>query len=96
MRIVEATVESGHHSLARENNAPDCGVGSWVSAGKSAALEYWMQIGWNLLELKIVLFVAVGTAHFVEMFTFGLLRRKRLRRATGRERVYQAGGQKKH
>jgi hypothetical protein len=32
-----------------------------------------MQIGWNLLQRQVVILIAMGAAHIVEILPFGLL-----------------------
>lgn len=84
--LIEAAGEGGHHSLPGQNDVLDGGVGRRDSAGQLSACEEVVKIGRNFFELKVVVAMAVGAAHLVEMLAFGLLRSEFGFAATAREK----------
>ena len=71
--VGEAAIEARHQSPARQHNALDFRVSSWNTAGQRRVFEDAMQIRRNLLEAKIVFFVAMRAANAVEVLPGDLL-----------------------
>ena len=72
--VRKATVKGRHVAFAGENDATDLGIGGRNAAGERASVEEAMEVGRDFLEGQVVVAVAVGAAHFVEMLPFRLLR----------------------
>lgn len=66
----------GHRSLARHEHPLDFCIGCRSTIWQCIALEEAVQIGWNLLEAQVVLFVAMSASHAVQALALGLLRRE--------------------
>ena len=77
LRLGEAALEGGHHAFACVDDAGYFLVGGGGAAGQVWMLKDAVQIGRHLFEFEIVVLVAVGAAHLVEVFAFGLLRGER-------------------
>lgn len=85
--VGEPAGEGWHHAFAGKHHVTDFPIGRGCATGQRGVREHAMQVGWNFLEIEIVLVVAVRAADQVEMFAFGLLLRKPwLRMASGSER----------
>lgn len=70
----EAAAEAGHHSLPSKNILPYGGVGGRCAAGQGLAVKNAVQVGRNLLERQVVVFVAMCASNLVKMLAFRLLR----------------------
>lgn len=66
--------EAGHHCLASENRLPDLEVSGRSAAGQIPMRENAVQVGWNLLQCQIVVFVAMSAANRVEVLALLFLR----------------------
>ena len=71
-----------HHSLARHEHPFDFCIGCRSAIWQCIALEEAVQIGWNLLEVQVVLFVAMSASHVVQVLALRLPRREARRRVT--------------
>ena len=95
--LVESACESGHHAATLQDILPDGLVGGGDAAGEGRAVKQPVQVGWNLLESEVVVFMAVGAAHLVEMLPCLLLRCELGRRATAdEERAQKCGKHSPH
>ena len=74
--VGEAPIEARHQSPARQHYASDFRVCSWNTAGQRRVFKDAMQIRWNLLEGKIVFFVAMRATNDVEVLAGDLLARQ--------------------
>jgi hypothetical protein len=74
--IAEPTGKGRHQLLARKNHLPNLGVCRRRAAWQRRSPEDSMEIGRDLLESQVVVFVAVCAAARVEVLALGLLRRE--------------------
>jgi hypothetical protein len=84
LRLGEAAFKGGHHAFASVEDAGDFLIGGGCATGQVWMLKDRMQVGRDFFEFEIVVLVAVGAAHLVEVFALGLLRSER--------RLAMAGG----
>lgn len=81
----EAPVETGHHSPACQYVLPHRDIRGRRAAGQGLALKDAMQIGRNLLQRQIIVFVAMGAADLIQMLARGFLRGQRRTGAAARK-----------
>ena len=94
--LVEATGKRGHHALARQNDLSDSIVRRRNSAGKRAPAKDPMQVRRNLLEGEVIVLVAMGAPHRVQVLPFLLLGGEGSRSFTPRHQGRQSGRSEKH
>lgn len=71
--LIEAAVEGRHHSLPGQDDVSHLCIGGWSAAGQRTLFEDVVEIGRNLLQAEIVVAMAMGATHIVEVLSFGLL-----------------------
>lgn len=94
--VRETAFEGRHHAAAGEYLALYHLIGCRYSAGQGGTAEETVQVWRRRLEAEVVIFMAVGAAHVVEMLPFCLLRGQcRFGAAAGCAEQRQAGSQRK-
>ncbi len=74
--LAEPAGKRRHQPFARQNFLPNLGVCGRRAAWQRRSPEDSMEIGRDLLESEVVVFVAMCAAARVEVFALGLLRRE--------------------
>jgi hypothetical protein len=72
--VGKATVKGWHHSLTREYDVLNLGIGCGCSAWQSGMHEDTVEIRWSLFQIQVVLIMAMGAANVVKVFAFCLQR----------------------
>ena len=76
--------------LPDKDDTPHFRIRGRRSAGKSGVREYVVQVGRNLLQSQVVVFVAMRASHRVEMLPFRFLRCQRWNTMTSCHSVAEA------
>ena len=71
--FVESACKAGHHAATLQHILSDGLVGYRDAAGEGLLVEQPVQVGWNFLQRQVVILIAMGAAHIVEILPFGLL-----------------------
>jgi len=73
LRIVKPSSKRRHHALSSHDDTPNLHIRCWSTTWQLRLVEHSMQIGRDLLQGKIVLFMAMGAPDLIEMLSFHLL-----------------------
>jgi hypothetical protein len=79
--VSKSSSKGRHQAFSGENHCSHFSIGCGSAAGELGFPKDGVQIGWDLFQVQIVLFVAVRTASQVEMLAFRLLLGETRRRA---------------